>query len=222
MRSVVITGLDPSCEFCQKLLRGERTTDDDDSAQRRHRSSSTIRSLKSSTSAKLAACKSAFSSLTFRPKKSRPPLYHFIPVDEHSNTEDFLDFDESTSSRDGSEDVSIDELFNAMKIYDENFSTNKSMSSLPSTIRRKQIMIKEPDDSSKIYFDYRSKKRKPLPSILKKGPSLCHSHLYEEVDGDYLSPPPDDVRPEPPVRPFIQPIRLFPPCCEFQPRRMNR
>lgn len=46
-------------------------------------------------------------------------------MDEHSNTEDFLDFDESTSSRDGSEDVSIDELFNAMKIYDENFSTNK-------------------------------------------------------------------------------------------------
>lgn len=27
---------------------------------------------------------------------------------------------------------------------------------------------------------------------------------------------------QPPVRPFIQPIRLFPPCCEFQPRRMNR
>ncbi|KAK6015097.1 hypothetical protein OSTOST_19485 [Ostertagia ostertagi] len=169
----------------------------------------------------------AFSSLTMRPKKTRTPLFHFNPLDELSNTEDFLDFDENTSSKDENEDFSIEDLFNDLKMHEEAFPTAKSISSLPSTIRRKQIVIKEPDDSSKIYFDYRSKKRKPLPfrsgsctprSILKKEPSLCHTHLYEEVEGDHLSPLPDD----PPSRPQIQPMRLFPPCNEFQPRRISR
>ncbi|XGW26125.1 hypothetical protein V3C99_007048 [Haemonchus contortus] len=205
--------------------------DDDDCGSKRTQSLLNIKSLKCSTTSKLAACKSVFSSLTIRPKKPRTPLFHTNIVDELSNTEDFLDFNESISSRDENEDVSIDDLFNALKMQEESFPPPNSNSSLSSTIRRKQIVIKEPDDSSKIYFDYRSKKRKPMPfrsdtntprSILKKVPSLCHTHLYEEVEGDHLSPLPDDVRPQPPRRPQIQPIRLFPPCSEFQPRRLNR
>ncbi|WKY07646.1 hypothetical protein Q1695_007253 [Nippostrongylus brasiliensis] len=207
----------------------------DDGAPGHRRSMMNLMSLKSSTTAKIAACKSVFSSLKVRPKKSRPSLFDFNPLDEDlSNTEDFLDFNESASSVDENGNVGIEDLLNALKMHDDTYPVTKSISSLPSTTRRKQIIIKEPDDSSKIYFDYRSNVRKPFPSfsrscsrnvprsILKKEPSLWHSHLYEEVEGDHLAPLPDDVRPQPPCRPLIQPIRLFPPCNEFQPRRLNR
>ncbi|VDL80849.1 unnamed protein product [Nippostrongylus brasiliensis] len=73
----------------------------DDGAPGHRRSMMNLMSLKSSTTAKIAACKSVFSSLKVRPKKSRPSLFDFNPLDEDlSNTEDFLDFNESASSID--------------------------------------------------------------------------------------------------------------------------
>ncbi|KAK6751943.1 hypothetical protein RB195_003388 [Necator americanus] len=205
--------------------------EEDDESTLRPQSVSTIRSLKTTTTLKITACKTAFSSLAIRTRKPRPSLIDLSRSEAPQNTEDFLNFDEGSSMKDQN-DVSIDDLFNAIKLQEDHISTEESISAAIATMPRKQIVIKEPDDSSKIYFDYRSKKRLPLPfrtcnstpprPILKKEPSLSFIHLYEEIDGDHLSPLPDDVRPKIPNRPLVQPMRLFPPCNEFQPRKINR
>ncbi|KAL6737254.1 hypothetical protein Aduo_010913 [Ancylostoma duodenale] len=208
---------------------GDAEEGGDESTIRPH-SVLTIRSLKNTTTAKIVACKTAFSSLAIRTRRSRPPLINFNRPEEPQNTEDFLNFDESPPAERQNDDVSLEDLFNAVKLQDDSFPISDGTSSVSSTNRRKQILIKEPDDSSRIYFDYRTKKRLPLPflnrgskprSILKKEPSLSFTHLYEAIDGDHLSPLPDDVRPVIPNRPAVQPMRLFPPCNQFQPRRMD-
>ncbi|CAJ0604035.1 unnamed protein product [Cylicocyclus nassatus] len=207
------------------------TFGEDDESTLRPRSNLTLRSLKPSAQSKIAACKTVFSSLAVRTRRRRPSVLNFDSPEEPQNIEDFLDFEEKASEKARNDEVSIEELFNALRMQDDFLPTKDGTASVASTIRRKQISIKEPDDSSKIYFNYHTKKRLPLPfikrsskprSILKKEPSLSFTHLYEEIDGDHLSPLPDDVRPVVPTRPDVQPMRIFPPCNDFQPRKMEK
>ncbi|KIH48261.1 hypothetical protein ANCDUO_21672 [Ancylostoma duodenale] len=143
---------------------GDAEEGGDESTIRPH-SVLTIRSLKNTTTAKIVACKTAFSSLAIRTRRSRPPLINFNRPEEPQNTEDFLNFDESPPVERKDDDVSLEDLFNAVKLQDDSFPISDGTSSVSSTNRRKQILIKEPDDSSRIYFDYRTKKRLPLPFL---------------------------------------------------------
>ncbi|CAI4222132.1 unnamed protein product [Auanema sp. JU1783] len=126
----------------------------------------------------------------------------------------------------GSDHYDLEELFDDLEIQQMNY---ESSSSPDNTLKRKKFLIKEPDDSSKIYFnEHFSRVQNVVPakglkprSILKKKPSLLHSHIYEEIENDHLCPIPDDVRPAPPARPTVLPIRIFPPCQTFQPRRLD-
>ncbi|CAD6191983.1 unnamed protein product [Caenorhabditis auriculariae] len=120
------------------------------------------------------------------------------------------------------EEEDMAELFDQLEFDDQQPSTSSA------NFRQKKLLIKEP--SSKIYYDEEenSEAQPPLMnrpesaprprSILKKGPSFA-GHIYEEIEGDHLTPIPEDIRPELPVRPFLQPLRFFPPCNFFQPRQ---